>query len=464
MTNEELKKLEDDLWDSANNFRANSGLKSSEYATPVLGLIFLRFVSNRYKQSEPEIRKEIEAQKNSRIQRSPEDIALEKCGFYLPDSAKYDYLLNLPEDGEIREAIQMAMKSIELHRPELKDILPKDEYYRLDKDVLKELLTKFKDIPEDASGDVFGKIYEYFLGKFALSEGQKGGEFFTPTSVVKLIVEIIEPYQGTIYDPACGSGGMFVQSAKFVERHKKELRETSDNDLFIYGQEKTEGTVQLAKMNIFVNDLRGEIIKSNTYQEDIFKSFGKFDYVMANPPFNVKDVNEDSVKDDKRFNSYGLPKSSNSKSGKGKATIPNANYLWINLFATSLKDNPPKGKGRAGLVMANSASDARHSEADIRQTLITKGIIDVMISLPSNMFFTVTLPATLWFFDKAKKDTDILFIDARNIFTQIDRAHREFSEEQVQNIAIISHLHRGERHKFVRLIDRYFQQGMEQLS
>jgi type I restriction enzyme M protein len=274
------------------------------------------------------------------------------------------------------------------------------------------------------------------------------------------MVEIIEPHKGTVYDPACGSGGMFVQSANFIEQHRHEMQQ-DDGDIFVYGQEKTLEAVKLARMNLAVNGLRGEIRQANTYYEDPFDSFEKFDYVLANPPFNVDDVSISSVEKDRRFNSYGLPRNKGKakKGEQGKETVPNGNYLWINLFATSLKPG-----GRAALVMANSASDARHSEADTRQTLIENNLIYAMLTLPSNMFYTVTLPATLWFFDKAKKDNDILFIDARNIFTQIDRAHREFSEEQIQNIAIISHLHRGERHKFVQLIDRYFQQGMERLA
>lgn len=274
------------------------------------------------------------------------------------------------------------------------------------------------------------------------------------------MVEMIEPHGGKVFDPACGSGGMFVQSAHFVEEHRKELKSNADSGVYVYGQEKTPETVNLAKMNLAVNGLRGEIRRAITYYEDSFDSFGAFDYVLANPPFNVDDVSLSSVEKDKRFNTYGIPrkKSKAKKKDQGKETVPNANYLWINLFATSLKP-----KGRAALVMANSASDARHSEADIRRTLVEKNLIYAMLTLPSNMFYTVTLPATLWFFDKAKSDDRILFIDARNIFTPIDRAHREFSDEQIQNIAMISQLHKGRRDKFVQLIDRYFASGMERL-
>ena len=471
MTKEQLKQLENNLWAAADNLRANSDLKASEYSTPVLGLIFLKFADNNYRRHEPDILEEYKKLKGTRREKPISEIAIEKCGFYLPDHARYNYLLKLPEQENITNAIKKAMEAIEKYKPELQGVLPQDEYTRLtrtDKTIPNQLLKNFADIPPDASGDMFGQIYEYFLGEFAKSEGQKGGEFFTPRSVVRLMVEIIEPYRGTVFDPACGSGGMFVQSAQFIERHRNDLAgrngkngpNTPDGDIYVYGQEKTLETVKLAKMNLAVNGLRGEVRQANSYYEDPYGSFGKFDYVMANPPFNVDDVSFDSVGKDARFKTFGIPrnKSKVKKSEQGKETVPNANYLWINLFASSLKEH-----GRAALVMANSASDARHSEADIRQTLIEKNLIYGMLTLPSNMFYTVTLPATLWFFDTAKADEHILFIDARNIFTQLDRAHREFSDEQIQNIAIISHLHKGKRDTFVQLIDTYFAQGMDKL-
>jgi len=463
MTTEELKKLEATLWQTADTLRANSDLKSSEYSTPVLGLIFLRFADNKYSLFESEINAEFEKLKVTRRERPIHEIAIEKCGFYLPKEARYEYLLNLPEKEDIAAALKKAMQLIEEYKPELKDTLPLDEYFRLVrkpeyKVIPKQLLKNFADIPSNATGDMFGQIYEYFLGNFAMAEGQGGGEFFTPRSVVRLMVEIIEPHKGTVFDPACGSGGMFVQSAQFIEERTSESEDTS---LFVYGQEKTLETVKLAKMNIAVNGLRGEIKQANTYYEDLFGSFGKFDYVLANPPFNVDDVNLAKVEGDRRFSTYGIPrnKTDAKKKDKGAVAVPNGNYLWINLFATSLKE-----KGRAALVMANSASDARHSEAAIRKTLIENNLIYGMLTLPSNMFYTVTLPATLWFFDKNKKDDKILFIDARNIFTQIDRAHRQFSEEQVQNIAIISRLHRGNRAAFTELIHRYFIEGFTRLA
>lgn len=463
MTPDELKQLEANLWKSADDLRANSDLKSSEYATPVLGLIFLKFADNKYRQHEAQIRQEYEKLKGGRREKPISDIALEKCGFYLPDHARYDHLLALPEEEDIAQALKAAMMAIEEHKPELKGVLPQDEYFRLvrgnDKSIPNRLLKNFSNIPSDATGDMFGQIYQYFLGEFALAEGQGGGEFFTPDSVVRLMVEIIEPRQGRLFDPACGSGGMFVQSGRFIQEYAQE-EGTDPNDFFVYGQEKTLETVKLAKMNIAVNGLKGNVQQANTYYEDAFDSVEEFDYVLANPPFNVDDVNLNQIEKDRRFNTYGIPrnKSKPTKKEQGNETVPNANYLWINLFATSLKPN-----GRSALVMANSASDARHSEADIRQTLIEQNLIYGMLTLPSNMFYTVTLPATLWFFDRGKPDDKILFIDARNVFTQVDRAHREFSPEQVSNLAVISHLRQGKRHRFIRLIDRYFQQGMDKL-
>ena len=463
MTADELKKLEATLWQTADTLRANSDLKSSEYSTPVLGLIFLKFADNKYSLHEAEINDEYKKLKGSRRERSIEDIAIEICGFYLPPESRYEYLLNLPENEDIAKALKKAMQLIEQYKPELQDTLPQDEYFRLVRKpeyrgIPKQLLKNFADIPKNATGDMFGQIYEYFLGKFAMVEGQKGGEFFTPRSVVRLMVQIIEPHKGTVFDPACGSGGMFVQSAQFIEGRKSPGEDVS---LFVYGQEKTLETVKLAKMNIAVNGLRGDIRQANTYYEHVHNSFGKFDYVLANPPFNVDDVNLARVEGDRRFNTYGIPrnKSGAKAKDKGSVTVPNGNYLWINLFATSLKD-----KGRAALVMANSASDARHSEADIRKTLIEKNLIYAMLTLPSNMFYTVTLPATLWFFDKDKQDDNILYIDARNIFTPIDRAHRELSEEQIQNIAVISRLRRGNRTAFVELVHGYFTEGFKRLA
>lgn len=470
MNRDQLKKLENDLWSAADKLRANSDLKASEYSTPVLGLIFLKFADNKYRQHQAAIEQEFKKLQGTRRERTLEEIAIEKCGFYLDAKARYDYLLNLPEKENIAKAIRAAMASIENTKPELLGVLPQEEYDRFTRSpknqhIPKDLLKLFSDIPVDATGDVFGQIYEYFLANFALSEGQGGGEFFTPRSVVKLMTEIIEPHGGKVFDPACGSGGMFVQSADFILQHQAD--KAADLDVFVCGTEKTLETVKLAKMNLAVNNLRGDIKQANTYYEDPFNAFGAFDYVMANPPFNVDDVTLDAVEKDRRFNTHGVPrnktkaKAAGGKDGKEKAveTVPNGNYLWINLFATSLKPG-----GRAALVMANSASDARHSEADIRRTLIEQNLIYGMLTLPSNLFYTVTLPATLWFFDKGKSDDKLLFIDARNIFTQVDRAHRELSDEQIQNIALIPRLHKGRRQEFVDQVDRYLHQGMAQLK
>lgn len=472
MNKEQRQQLEKDLLAAADNLRANSDLKASEYSTPVLGLIFLKFADINYCRHEQAIQAEFERLKGGRREMPLHEIAIAKCGFYLPEHARYSYLLDLPEDQDIAKALETAMESIEKYKPELAGSLPKDEYYRLTrtpetKALPFELLRQFDNIPNDATGDVFGQIYEYFLGKFALAEGQRGGVFYTPQSVVRLMVEMIEPHGGMVFDPACGSGGMFVQSGSFIAKHREEVEAKGvDSSVFVYGLEKEHETVKLARMNLALNGLRGEVKQGNSYYEDTHNAFGRFDYVLANPPFNVDDVSLSTVEKDRRFNTYGIPrnKTKGKKSEQGKETVPNANYLWINLFATSLKE--PGGDapgGRAALVMANSASDARHSEADIRRSLIERNLIYGMLTLPSNMFYTVTLPATLWFFDKGKTDNRVLFIDARNIFTQIDRAHREFSEEQIQNIAIISRLHKGRRAEFLSLIDRYFLSGMERL-
>jgi type I restriction enzyme M protein len=288
-----------------------------------------------------------------------------------------------------------------------------------------ELLRLVDNISKDIEGDAFGKIYEYFLGKFAMSEGRRGGEFFTPTSLVKLMVEIIEPYEGRIYDPACGSGGMFVQSARFVKEHKS----NPSKKISIYGQEKEEDTVRLNKMNLAVHGLAGDIKQGISYYEDLHNSINKFDYVMANPPFNVSGVEKEKIKDDPRF-PFGIPSSNN------------ANYLWIQIFYSALKKN-----GRAGFVMPNSASDAGSTEKEIRKKIIQSEIVDVLISVGSNFFYTVTLPCTLWFFDKKKDENNrnkILFIDAKQIFKQIDRAHREFTNQQIEFISNIIKLYRSE--------------------
>jgi type I restriction enzyme M protein len=384
-----------------------------------LGLIFLRYADHKFKEAE----KKMTASGSGRRKLGKTDYQAQGV-LYLLESARFSSLLNLPEGADIAKAINDAMRAIEKENEDLKDVLPKT-YNHLEKQLLVSLLKNFSSIPMNIEGDAFGKIYEYFLGKFAMSEGQKGGEFFTPMSIVKLIVEVIEPYRGRIYDPASGSGGMFVQSAAFVEKHRNSV-----NDIAIYGQEKVAETIRLCQMNLAVHGLAGDIKQGNTYYEDIHKSVGKFDFVMANPPFNVDKVDKERLKDDPRY-PFGLPKADN------------ANYLWIEVFYSALNKN-----GRAGFVMANSAGDARGSELEIRKKMLEDRAVDVMISIGPNFFYTVTLPCTLWFLDRGKKNTKrkdtVLFIDARHIFRQIDRAHREFTPEQIEFISNVVRLYRGE--------------------
>jgi len=414
--------IEKKLWSSADELRANSNLKASEYSVPVLGLIFLRFADARFSQVERELAAALPVGSRRTIGKNDYQA---RGVMYLPAQARYSHLLTLPEGENTGRAIIDAMNAIEAENDELKGVLPKT-YARLNNNTLVALLKTFSQIPIDIEGDVFGKIYEYFLGKFAMSEGQKGGEFFTPTAIVKLIVEIIEPFHGRIFDPACGSGGMFVQSARFVQNH----RHNPSADISIYGQEKTAETVRLCRMNLAVNGLSGDIRQGNTYYQNEHNCRGRFDFVMANPPFNVDGVDKEKIRDDPRY-PFGLPRGDN------------ANYLWIQEFYSALNAH-----GRAGFVMANSASDARSSEQEIRRKLIESRTVDVMISIGSNFFYTVTLPCTLWFFDKGKHESErgdkVLFIDARHIYQQIDRAHREFSPDQVEFLANIARLYRNE--------------------
>jgi type I restriction enzyme M protein len=413
--------IEKRLWDAADDLRANSKLKSSEYSVPVLGLIFLRFADFKFAQAE----KDMQSQSSGRRQVSKLDYQA-KGVMYIPPEARWAKLMKLPEGANIGKAINDAMRRIEEENDDLREVLPKT-YNRLDNAVLVSLLKNFNLIPMDIEGDAFGKIYEYFLGKFAMSEGQKGGEFFTPISLVKLIVEVIEPYHGRIYDPTCGSGGMFVQSAGFIKRH----RHDPSREISIYGLEKVAETVRLCKLNLAVHGLAGDIKQANSYYEDLHKASGKFDFVMANPPFNVDKVDKERLKDDTARFPLGMPRADN------------ANYLWIQLFYSALNNN-----GRAGFVMANSAADARQSELEIRKQLIQAGVVDMMIAIGSNFFYTVTLPCTLWFLDKGKKGTaredQVLFIDARQIYNQLDRAHREFTTEHVAFISSLVRLYRGE--------------------
>ena len=353
------------------------------------------------------------------------------------------------------------MEAIEKENPKLEGVLPKEVYGGLVPEEEPELLSKivriFKDIPENSTLDIFGEIYEYFLGNFALAEGKDGGTFYTPATVVRYMVEVLNPEPGDkkFLDPACGSGGMFVQAARYMHAHNASKAEQMK--FRCYGVEKEPDTVKLAKMNLLLNNVRGEITEANSFYSDPYNAVGQFDYVMANPPFNVDEVVFDKVKEDARFNTYGVPRNkskSTKKDSDKKETVPNANYLWIGYFATALKET-----GKAALVMANSASDAGGSEYEIRKKLIEEGVISQMVTLPSNMFSSVTLPATLWFFDKQKcrtdKNDEILFIDARNVFTQVDRAHRKFSDEQIKNLGIITKLYNGDEQTFASLIEEY---------
>lgn len=452
------RKFEDRLWSAADSLRASARLKSSEYAAPLLGLFFLRYASNRFNALAAQAEREFEAGKESRNSETIEEVYKRLCGFYLPAEARYETLLDLTDADNAQQAVIGAMTAFEEENQSLEVALPKNEYLKIPHKTLRDILNILSEITV-VEGDVFGKIYEYFLGKFALSEGQKGGEFYTPTSVVKLIVEVIEPFKtdARVFDPACGTGGMFVQSAKFIEQHVGTQR------LSIYGQEKVDETANLGKLNLFINGLKGDIRKLNSsleaaaYTDDYADTFGKFDFVMANPPFNVDTVKVDDIGNHPLFATYGLPLSK-AKSGKKSDAFSNANYLWISLFATALNET-----GRAGFVMANSASDARGGELDVRQKLVEAGMVDVMITLASNFFYTVTLPVTLWFFDRAETNVEhprhdqTLFIDARRIFNQVTRAYREFTLAQILNIASIVWLYRGETEKFQALRELYEQ-------
>lgn len=423
--------LEKSLWDTADQFRANSGLKAQAYSGPILGLIFLRFAEARYAARREEL--EWAGGSERRGSRVDEPAAYHAMGvLYLAPGARFDHLLALPEAADIGARINEAMREVERHNPQLAGVLPKT-YTLFTGTLLKELLKKVSEIPAGGGFDAFGRIYEYFLGEFARTEGQKGGEFYTPSSIVRLLVGVIEPYHGRILDPACGSGGMFVQSARFVAEH----RNNPAAELALCGVEKTDETGRLCRLNLAVHGLEGDIRHGgnvNSYYDDPHAATGAFDFVLANPPFNVNAVDKDRLKDmvgpGRRY-PFGLPRTDN------------ANYLWIQLFYSALS-----AAGRAGFVMANSASDARSSEQELRQKLIEARAVDVMVAVGPNMFYTVTLPCTLWFLDKGKAKTEradtVLFIDARHIYRQVDRAHRDWTPAQIGFLANIVRLYRGE--------------------
>lgn len=427
--------LEKRLWDTADQFRANSGLKAQEYSGPILGIIFLRFADVRFAAKRAELEKA--ASSSRRGSRVDDPAAYDADNvLYLTPNARFEFLLNLPEAKDIGARVNEAMRDIEKYNTKLAGVLPKT-YNLFTSTLLKELLKKVSEIPATVDYDAFGRIYEYFLGEFARTEGQKGGEFYTPSCIVRLLTEVIEPYHGRILDPACGSGGMFVQSARFVSEHKH----NPSAELSICGVEKTDETGRLCRLNLAVHGLEGDIKhggQTNSYYDDPHNATGNFDFVLANPPFNVNAVDKERLKDavgkGRRF-PFGLPRTDN------------ANYLWIQLFYSALN-----AKGRAGFVMANSASDARSSEQELRKQLIEARAVDVMVAVGPNMFYTVTLPCTLWFFDKGKSKTPradtVLFIDTRHIYRQIDRAHRDWTEVQISFIANIVRLYRGEAPDF----------------
>jgi type I restriction enzyme M protein len=420
--------LENRLWAAADQLRANSGLTSAQYSQPVLGLIFLRFAEVRFLAKRAVLEKQ--ASSGRRGPRVDDPAAYQADNIlYLTPKARFDHLLRLAEGADVGKAVNEAMRNIETENPQLAGVLPKT-YQLFEGTLLKNLLKKVSEIPDTLHGDAFGRIYEYFLGEFARAEGSRGGEFYTPLCIVRLLVEVLEPFHGRVLDPACGSGGMFVQSARFVAAHRK----NPADELSIHGQEKVGDTVKLCRMNLAVHGLEGDIREGISYYDDPHESTGRFDFVLANPPFNVNAVDKERLEGDvgkgRRF-PFGLPRSDN------------ANYLWIQLFYATLSE-----KGRAGFVMANSASDARSSEQEIRRQLIEDRAVDAVVAVGPNMFYTVTLPVTLWFLDRGKKKTaradKVLFVDARHIHRQIDRAHRDWTPAQIGFLANIVRLYRGE--------------------
>jgi type I restriction enzyme M protein len=446
MQGKQLRKLEAELWRAADQLRANSKLTASEYSMPVLGLIFLRHAYNRFQKVKIEVEKTLPSHPQRGKRPLTKKDFEEQNAMFLPEKAQFDYLVSLPESADIGESIDNAMKLIEDEYDNLKGVLPKN-FSIFSKDLLRELLRIFnKEVLQKAEGDLFGKIYEYFLNKFAMTGAQEGGEFFTPMSLVQTIVNVIEPDHGIVFDPACGSAGMFVQTGYFIESEGLKPAEK----VTFYGQEKAELNTKLAKMNLAVHGLEGNIQEGNTFYEDKHDLVGGADFVMANPPFNVDGVDKSKkvVKEDDRLKINGvvnLPKNDN------------ANYLWIQYFYNYLKPS-----GRAGFVMASSASDAGHSEKDIREKLVKTGAVDVMMAIGNNFFYTRSLPCTLWFFDRAKekdkkKSDKVLMLDARKIYRKVTSKVNDFSPEQLQNLICIVNLYRGNTQKFESTVKSYLQ-------
>ena len=446
-----IEKFEADLWRVADNLRANSNLASNEYFMPILGLIFLRHATNRYYAASAAIEEDIA---EGRMPDRPlvEADFTSRRALMLPEAARYDQLLEKPKDGNLGAAMTAAMEAVEDHFPPLAGQLPKD-YQRFEDDVLEEMMRTFdSEALRTASGDVFGRIHEYFLAEFSKQGAHDNGEFFTPPSIVQTIVNVIEPDHGIVLDPAAGSGGMFVQSGHFIEDKGGEPMKR----VTFYGHEKNETTAKLAQINLAVHGLEGSIRAGNeaiTYYKDPHELSGKCDFVMANPPFNVDEVDAEKVKGDKRL-PFGLPGVNKSKK------VSNANYLWIQYFYSYLNEN-----GRAGVVMSSQASSAGRDEAKVRQKLVESGAVDVMIDIRGNFFYARTVPCQLWFFDRAKeRDEDrrdhVLMLDARNIYRKVTRAIFDFSPEQQKNIAAIVWLYRGQSERFLSLVEGYLAQAL----
>ena len=440
-----IRKLEADLWESADLLRAGSKLTSSQYCMPVLAFLFLRYAYSRFKMVEAELLKNRPSRGGHVMPVEPSDFAA-KSALYLPREAQFDYLVNLPDNQPLGEAVNHAMTLVEGQSEQLTGILPKS-YTMFSDELLRELLRIFNNKTlDEIGGDVIGRIYEYFLSKFAKAVASDDGVFFTPKSLVKMLVNVLEPKQGVMLDPACGSGGMFVQTGDFVNAGGM----NANTQMTFYGQEKVEYHAQLCLMNMAVHGLNGRIIsgdEANSFYHDAHNLAGKCDYVMANPPFNVDKVKSESASAAGRL-PFGLP-GVNAKTKE----IGNANYLWISYFYAYLNDH-----GRAGFVMASSATDSANKDRDIREKLVLTGDVDVMVSVGNNFFYTLSLPCSLWFFDKAKRlenKNRVLFIDARNYYTVVDRTLNEWSEWQLKNLQAIVHLYRGETEKYRQLVAEY---------
>ena len=441
-----IRKLEADLWESADLLRAGSKLTSSQYCMPVLALLFLRYAYSRFKMVEAKLLKNRPSRGGRVMPVEPSDFAA-KSALYLPREAQFDYLVNLPDNQPLGEAVNHAMTLVEGQSEQLTGILPKS-YTMFSDELLRELLRIFNNKTlDEIGGDVIGRIYEYFLSKFAKAVASDDGVFFTPKSLVKMLVNVLEPKQGIMLDPACGSGGMFVQTGDFVNAGGM----NANTQMTFYGQEKVEYNAQLCLMNMAVHGLNGRIIsgdEANSFYHDAHNLAGKCNYVMANPPFNVDKVKAESASAAGRL-PFGLP-GVNAKTKE----IGNANYLWISYFYAYLNDH-----GRAGFVMASSATDSANKDRDIREKLVLTGDVDVMVSVGNNFFYTLSLPCSLWFFDKAKRlenKNRVLFIDARNYYTVVDRTLNEWSEWQLKNLQAIVHLYRGEQDKYKSLIKEYW--------